>query len=197
MKIIVGLGNPGKKFKKTRHNLGFIVVESLRSKFKNFSNWKKSKKFLSEISEGKIDSERVILVKPQTFMNNSGKAIKLLTKSFKLKAESLFVIHDDLDLPLGKMKISIGRGSGGHKGVQSIIDEIGTKDFVRFRIGIKPNSKFKMQNAKLKFKIQNFVLEKFNKKEEKILKEVIEMACQAIKMATKEGIEKTMSEFNK
>jgi PTH1 family peptidyl-tRNA hydrolase len=197
MKIIVGLGNPGKKFKKTRHNLGFMVVESLRSKFKNFSNWKKSKKFLSEISEGKIDSERVILVKPQTFMNNSGKAIKLLTKSFKLKAESLFVIHDDLDLPLGKMKISIGRGSGGHKGVQSIIDEIGTKDFVRFRIGIKPNSKFKMQNAKLKFKIQDFVLEKFNKKEEKILKEVIEMACQAIKMATKEGIEKTMSEFNK
>jgi PTH1 family peptidyl-tRNA hydrolase len=197
MKIIVGLGNPGEKFEKTRHNLGFLVVESLRSKIKSFSDWKKSKKFLSEISGGKIDSEKVILAKPQTFMNNSGKAIKLLTKSYKLKAESLFVVHDDLDIPFGKIKISFGGGSAGHKGVQSIIDELETKNFVRFRIGIKPNSKFKMQNAKLKFKIQNFVLEKFNKKEEKILKKVIEMACQAIEMVIKKGIEKAMSELNK
>jgi PTH1 family peptidyl-tRNA hydrolase len=203
MKIIVGLGNPGKKFEKTRHNLGFLVVESLKSKIKSFSDWKKNKKFLSEISEGKINEERVILAKPQTFMNNSGKAVKSLIKNFLLNkamaelSRHLFVIHDDIDIPIGKFKISIGRGSGGHKGIQSIIDELGTKNFVRFRVGIKPNPKFKMQNAKLKFKIQNFVLEKFNKKEEKILKKVIEMACQAIKMAIKEGIEKAMSEFNK
>jgi PTH1 family peptidyl-tRNA hydrolase len=203
MKVIVGLGNPGKKFEKTRHNLGFMVIESLKSEFKHFSDWKKSKKLLSKISEGKINNERVILVKPQTFMNDSGKAVKSLIRNFLLNktmtelSKCLFVIHDDIDIPLGKIKISVGRGSAGHKGVQSIIEEIGTKNFVRFRIGIKPNSKFKMQNAKLKFKIQNFVLEKFNKEEEKILKEVFEMACRAIEMAIKEGVEKAMSEFNK
>jgi PTH1 family peptidyl-tRNA hydrolase len=196
MKIIVGLGNPGEKFEKTRHNLGFRIIDEFSRKNK-FPKFKMRKEFFAMVSEKKIGKEKIILAKPQTFMNNSGKAIKLLTKSFKLKAESLFVIHDDLDLPLGKMKISIGRGSAGHKGVQSIIDELETKNFVRFRIGIKPNSKFKMQNAKLKFKIQNFVLEKFNKKEEKILKEVIEMACRAIEMVIKEGIEKAMSELNK
>jgi PTH1 family peptidyl-tRNA hydrolase len=203
MKLIVGLGNPGKKFEKTRHNLGFLVVESLKSKIKSFSDWKKSKKFLSEISEGKINSERVILVKPQTFMNNSGKAVKSLIRNFLLNkamaelSRHLFIIHDDIDIPIGKFKISIGRGPAGHKGVQSIIDEIGTKNFVRFRIGIKPNSKCKMQNAKLKFKIQDFVLEEFNEKKGGILKEVIEMACRAIEMAIKEGIKKAMSEFNK
>jgi PTH1 family peptidyl-tRNA hydrolase len=197
MKVIVGLGNPGKKFKKTRHNLGFMVVESLKSKFKNFSNWKKSRKFLSEISEGKIDGERVILAKPQTFMNNSGKAVKSLIRNFLLNkamaelSRHLFVIHDDIDIPIGKFKISIGRGSAGHKGVQSIIDEIGTKDFVRFRIGIGTANNRTASNKK------NFVLQKFNKNEEKVLKEVIEIACQAIKMAIKEGIEKAMSEFNK
>jgi PTH1 family peptidyl-tRNA hydrolase len=201
MKIIVGLGNPGKKFKKTRHNLGFIVLNKFSRKNK-FPKFKMEKEFLAEISEKKIGKEKIILVKPQTFMNNSGLAVKeilkkLRTPNIELLTSNLWVVHDDLDIPFGKIKISFGRGSGGHKGVQSIIDEIRTRDFVRFRIGIKPNSKFKMQNAKLKFKIQNFVLEKFNKKEEKILKEVIEMACQAIKMAIKEGIEKTMSEFNK
>jgi PTH1 family peptidyl-tRNA hydrolase len=196
MKIIVGLGNPGKKFEKTRHNLGFIVLNKFSRKNK-FPKFKMEKEFLAEISEKKIGKEKIILVKPQTFMNSSGKSVKLLTRTFNLEPKNLFVIHDDLDIPFGKIKISFGRGSAGHKGVQSIIDELGAKDFVRFRIGIKPNSKCKMQNAKLKFKIQNFVLEKFNKKEEKVLKEVIEMACQAIKMAIKEGIEKTMSEFNK
>jgi PTH1 family peptidyl-tRNA hydrolase len=201
MKIIVGLGNPGKKFEKTRHNLGFMVLDRFSKKNK-FPKFKMKREFLAMVSEKKIGKEKIILVKPQTFMNNSGLAVKeilkkLRTSNIEHRTSNLWVVHDDLDIPFGKIKISFGRGSGGHKGVQSIIDEIGTKDFLRFRIGIKPNSKFKMQNAKLKFKIQNFVLEKFNEKEEKILKEVIEIACQAIKMATEEGIEKTMSEFNK
>jgi PTH1 family peptidyl-tRNA hydrolase len=172
-----------------------MAVESLKSKFKNFSNWKKSKKFLSEISEGKINEERVILVKPQTFMNNSGKAVKSLIRNFLLNkamaelSRHLFVIHDDFDIPIGKFKISIGRGSAGHKGVQSIIDEIGRKDFVRFRIGIG--------KKEVGIRKKEFVLEKFSKKEEKILKKVIELICQAIETAIKEGIEKAMHEFNK
>jgi len=196
MKVIVGLGNPGKKFKKTRHNLGFMVVESLKSKFKNFSNWKKSRKFLSEISEGKINEERVILVKPQTFMNNSGKAVKPLIRNFLLNkamaelSSHLFVIHDDIDIPIGKFKISIGRGSAGHKGVQSIIDEIGTKNFVRFRIGIETANNKATSNRK------DFVLQKFSKKEEKVLKEVIKKTVEAIEIAIAEGLGKAMSEFN-
>jgi PTH1 family peptidyl-tRNA hydrolase len=194
MKVIVGLGNPGKKFKKTRHNLGFMVVESLKSKFKNFSNWKKSRKFLSEISEGKIDGERVILAKPQTFMNNSGKAVKSLIRNFLLNkamaelSRHLFVIHDDIDIPIGKFKISIGRGPAGHKGVQSIIDEIGTKNFVRFRIGIG--------KEEVGIRKKEFVLEKFSKKEEKVLKEVIKKTVEAIEIAIAEGLGKAMSEFN-
>jgi PTH1 family peptidyl-tRNA hydrolase len=196
MIIIVGLGNPGKKFEKTRHNLGFMIVESLKLKVKSFSDWKNIKKFQSKISEGEIFGQKVILAKPQTFMNNSGKAVKLLTKTYTLDPKNLIVIHDDLDLPLGKIRIVKNRGSAGHKGVQSIIDELGTKNFVRFRIGIRPNSKFKMQNAKLKFKIQNFVLQKFNKDEEKILEGVIKKTIEAIECSLKLGLEKAMQKYN-
>jgi PTH1 family peptidyl-tRNA hydrolase len=192
MRIIVGLGNPGKKFERTRHNLGFSIVENLKLKIKNFSDWKKERKFRAEISQGKIGKEKIILAKPQTFMNESGKSAKLLIKSYNLEPKNLIVVHDDIDLPLGKIKISIGRGSAGHKGVQSIIDELGTKNFVRFRIGIKPTT----YNLRLTT-IENFVLQKFNKDEEKILKGVIKKTTGAIETAIKKGIEKAMQEFNK
>jgi PTH1 family peptidyl-tRNA hydrolase len=192
MRIIVGLGNPGKKFEKTRHNLGFLVIENLKLKIKNFSDWKYEKKFKAEISRGKIGKEKIILAKPKTFMNESGKSVKLLVTNYSLPVTKLFVVHDDIDLPLGKIRISIGRGSAGHKGVQSIIDELGTKNFVRFRIGIKPkNNKQRTINN-----VKEFVLLKFNKREEKILKEVVKRTCQAIEVAIKEGGEKAMSRFN-
>lgn len=191
MRLIFGLGNPGKKFEKTRHNLGFRIVDFFARK-NNFPKFKFSKKFDSLISEGILNGEKIILAKPQTFMNNSGIAIAKITKNYKLKTNNLIVVHDDLDLPLGKIKISIGRGSAGHKGVQSIIDELGTKNFVRFRVGIKSE---KIENRKQK--IEEFVLQKFNKKEEKILKRVIKKICKAIEITIKEGVEKAMSEFNK
>jgi len=150
------------------------------------------KKFNSLISEGKSNDENIVLVKPQTFMNLSGKAVKKLISNIQNLTSKLWIIHDDLDLPLGKIKIVKNRGAAGHKGVQSIIDELGTKNFVRFRIGIKPVTRNKQQVAR----IEDFVLRKFNKEEEKILKEVIERTCQAIGMAIKEGIEKAMQKFN-
>jgi len=192
MILIVGLGNPGKKYEKTRHNLGFTIVESLKLKVESFSDWKYEKKFLTEISQGKISSQRVILTKPQTFMNNSGKSVKKLIKNYKLKIKNLIVIHDDIDLPLDKIRISKGRGAAGHKGVESIIKEIGTKNFVRFRIGIKPQ---RTENKEQK--TEKFVLEKFNKEGEKTVKEVIKKTAKAIEFALKEGVEKTMSKFNK
>ena len=201
MILIIGLGNPGKKFEKTRHNVGFLAVESLKLKVKSFSDWRNSKKFQSEISEGEISGQKVILVKPQTLMNDSGKAVKKIVSSFKFQVSSLWVIHDDLDLPFGKIRISVGRGAAGHKGVESIIRELKTpnqtlrvgtgqaKNFVRFRIGIQPKSG-KPKN------VAEFVLQKFDREEEKILKEVIKKTIEAIEMAIKEGAEKAMSRYN-
>jgi PTH1 family peptidyl-tRNA hydrolase len=192
MKVIVGLGNPGKKFEKTRHNLGFMVLDGFSRKNK-FPKFEMRKEFLAEISEKEIGKEKIILAKPQTFMNNSGKSVKILTRTFNLDLKNLFVIHDDLDISFGKIKISFGRGSGGHKGVQSIIDELKTKNFFRFRIGIKPKQNY----ITLYSSIENFVLGKFDENERKILKEIIEKACRAIEVAIKESVEKAMSEFNK
>lgn len=151
MTIIVGLGNPGKKFEKTRHNVGFRVIDELsKQKMRGF-----------------------IIAKPQTFMNNSGKAVKALVNFYKTKPEDLWIIHDDLDLPIGKIKVAKGRGSAGHKGVESIIKELKTKDFNRLRIGTCP------QTGKPKH-VEEFVLQNFTKQEEKILKEVIKQVITEI-----------------
>lgn len=196
MFLIIGLGNPGKKYKKTRHNLGFRIIDNLQLTINNFSNWRKEKKLLAEISEGIIANKKVIVAKPQTFMNLSGKSVKLLTNFYKITSPGLVVIHDDIDLPLGKIRISKGRGAAGHKGVESIINELGTKNFVRFRIGINRFA----QNQKLKIKKQKldeFVLKKFSRDEEKIVKEVIRKTIEAVKFALKEDLEKAMSKYNK
>lgn len=194
MKLIVGLGNLGKKYEKTRHNIGFQVIDEFQNK-NNFPLFKLEKIFLSEISKGVINNEKIILVKPRTFMNLSGKAVKILVKNFFKRislskiSKNLFVIHDDIDLPLGKIKISVNRGSGGHKGIESIIKELKTRNFVRFRVGIQPKTN-KPKN------IENFVLGKFNKREEKIIKEIIKKTSEAIEFSLQEGLEKTMSRYN-
>jgi len=207
MILIIGLGNPGRKFEKTRHNLGFQIIDEFQKKNRkvyNFSDFKFGKKFLALISKGEFNGEKIILAKPQTFMNESGKSVKILTNHFlsirnnsamariSRMFKNLWVIHDDIDLPIGKIKIVKNRGAAGHKGVQSIIDELKTKNFFRFRIGIKPTTNYKLQTT-----IEKFVLQKFNKEEEKILKGVIKRTCQAIEIALKEGVEKTMSKYNK
>jgi PTH1 family peptidyl-tRNA hydrolase len=189
MILVIGLGNPGKKYIKTRHNLGFRIVNQF-AKESRFSNFKIVKKYNSLISKSKLNNEKIILAKPQAFMNNSGKAVKKISKNLKSKFGSLIVIHDDLDLPLGKIRIIENRGAAGHKGVQSIIDELDTKNFTRFRIGIM-NYELRIKNT------EEFVLEKFKKEEEGILKEVIKKSCLALKTAIIEGIDKAMNEFNK
>jgi len=192
MILIVGLGNPGEKYQKTRHNIGFRAVDEFQRN-NNFPEFIFSKKFQAEISKGFSDSGKMIITKPQTFMNLSGRAAKALIRNYKLESKNLIIVHDDIDLPLGKIRVVKDRGAGGHKGVESIIRELGTKNFIRFRIGIKPN-------VKLQFKIQNvesFVLKKFTKDEEKIVEEIIKKTAKAIEFYLKEELEKTMNEFNK
>ncbi len=139
--------------------------------------------------------KNVILAKPTTFMNESGKAVKLLVTRYSLPVTNLFVIHDDIDLPLGEIRIAKNRGAAGHKGVESIIKELKTKDFARIRIGIKPMSN--KQRTMNNINVEKFVLEKFSKDEEKIVEEVIKKTAEAIEFTLKEGLEKAMNEYNK
>ncbi|MDF1498024.1 MAG: aminoacyl-tRNA hydrolase [Patescibacteria group bacterium] len=167
MKLIIGLGNPGDEFKKTRHNTGFMTIDKIALTFQISSPTFQSK-FNAEISNGSIDNEKIILAKPQTFMNNSGQAAKSIIEYYKIKPEEIIVIHDDLDIPLGEYKISKNKNSGGHKGVQSIIDYLGTKDFTRIRIGIGIPS-----NENEKIPTEKFVLKKFSNNEIKIVEKII------------------------
>ncbi len=188
MILIVGLGNPGPEFKNTRHNVGFRVLDEF-VKGKNFSDFRFEKKFNAEVSEGQFSGQKIILAKPQSFMNLSGDVVKDFFIYFKLLVENLFIVHDEIDIPFSGIKISKESGAAGHKGVGSIIEKLKTKDFVRFRIGIQPK-KGKPKN------VEKFVLQKFNKEEDKILREAIEKAVNAIEMILEEGLEKTMTAFN-
>lgn len=134
MKLIVGLGNPGEKYAKTRHNLGFMVMDKLLRKLTPFQKtvWQESKKFSSLIA--RIGD--LILVKPQTMMNASGLAVAKLADFYKIKSEDIWVVYDDVDLPLGELKIRLAGAAAGHHGVESIIAQLGTDNFVRFRLGI-------------------------------------------------------------
>jgi len=202
MIIIIGLGNPGRKFFGTRHNLGFAFLNYLKN-LGDFDEWQSKDLFRAKIAKGKLFGKAVILAKPQTFMNNSGEAVLKLFKFYKVLPENIWVVHDDIDLDLGKIKIVKGKGSAGHKGVESIIKSLGTKDFVRFRIGIKPlkiserqvvNSKRQTVNSK---KLEKFVLQKFSKEEKKILANTKKNFGLAIETALKENFQKAMTEFNK
>jgi len=191
MILIIGLGNPGEKFQKTRHNIGFRAVDEF-AKENKFPKFKFAKRFNALISDRVLNNKKIIIAEPQTFMNNSGQSVKTLitTRPGRVETENIFVIHDDIDLLLGKIRISVGKGSAGHKGVESIIKEIGTKNFIRFRIGIQP--KFgKPKNP------EKFVLQKFNKEEEKIVKELVKKTVEAVEITFKKGLGVAMNEFNK
>ncbi len=137
MKIILGLGNPGSEYAGTRHNVGFMLVDKLKEKW-TFPDFELNKKFQAEISKGKIGTEEIILVKPQTFMNLSGEAAQSILSFYKLTPNDLIAIHDDLDIALGRYKLASDSSSAGHNGVAHIIDKIGTQKFCRVRVGIGP-----------------------------------------------------------
>lgn len=176
MKLIVGLGNPGKEYEKTRHNVGFMVVDELTKTYKV--------------------GKDVILLKPQVFMNESGKAVKkeLRKQGIKDLTNSLWVIHDDLDIELGRIKIHSG-GSSGHHGIESIIKEVGTDEFIKFRVGIgRPKLG---EDACYYQDTKEFLLSPFTKEELPTINSAVKKTAQAVKKALEEGIEKTMNEFNK
>jgi PTH1 family peptidyl-tRNA hydrolase len=192
--IIAGLGNPGEEYVDTRHNAGRIVLNAVKKEFGD--EFVFNKKLNAETSQAKISNEKVTLIAPLNFMNLSGKAIAPLVKNVKA-AQKLIVIYDDFSLPLGKIRISYNRSSGGHNGLESIIKAVKTEAFVRIRIGTAPeNAK---GNAKLingEEKVERFILGKFKEDEMKELKKVGKTVAEAVLVLIKEGREKAMSLFN-
>ena len=167
MKLIVGLGNPGDKYEKTRHNVGFRVCDELQNKL-GMEGWKYEKKYEAEIVEDK--EKQIVLIKPQTFMNLSGKSVSEYAKFFKIDSADILVIYDDIDLMFGETRFRDRGSSAGHKGMQSIIDLMGTNEIVRVKVGIGHEEK--------KIPTEAFVLQKFSDEEEEKLPEIIQEACE-------------------
>ena len=185
MKIIAGLGNPGDRYLFTRHNLGFMVADRLAL---THNLQFRRKKFDALFAEGAVSGVPVILLKPQTFMNLSGTAIGPLMRFLKTDPGDLVVVHDDLDLPFGSIRIKDGGGNGGHKGLQSIIEGLGTDAFLRLRLGIgKPATKDL---------VEAYVLEPFGKEEIEQLSGVLERACSAVMEILTAGPRSAMNKFN-
>jgi len=189
--IIAGLGNPGQEYEGTRHNTGRIVLMSLFDTDFSFD-----KKINALVSEVKVGKEKVKLVSPETFMNNSGKSIAHLVKSLKA-AEKLIVIYDDFNLPLGKIRISYNRSSGGHNGLESIIKSVKTEAFIRIRIGLAPeNAKGAAKVPHGNDKIEKFILGKLKDEEKKEIKKMSKKVAEAVEVVIKEGKDKAMSIYN-
>lgn len=193
--IIVGLGNPGAEYLHTRHNTGRIMVEKIK-KAHDFSDWVVDKKLKALTAKGEIDGEKVLLVEPETFMNHSGASLKPLALSAK-KIEKLVVIYDDLDLPIGTMKMSFNRGSGGHRGLESIIKALKTEKFIRIRVGIAPvTPSGKTKKPSGDAAVGKHILGEFKKPEQDILNKQAKKIIAGVSVLVEQGLGKAMTEFN-
>lgn len=183
--LIVGLGNPGLAYRHNRHNVGFMVADALADKLEIPL---KRVKFKAQIGNGKLEDIPIIIAKPLTFMNKSGEAVAPLVRYFKVPLERLLVIHDDMDLPLGTLRMRPSGGSAGHNGMLSIFDKLGTNAIPRLRVGIgRPPGR--MDPA-------DYVLQDFPKSDEELLKMVIAQACEAAIAFITTGLEKAMNTYN-
>lgn len=185
MNLIVGLGNPGKEYLFSRHNMGFMVVDRLAD---DLGIRVTRSQFDALTGDGSISGRRIMLAKPQTYMNLSGRAVSGLLNFYKLEMDSLIVVHDDLDLPFETVRIKKGGGHGGNKGVMSIINQLGSPDFVRVRMGIGKPARKEMTD--------DHVLGRFSPEEVKVLPDILVRAADAVEAILKAGLAAAMNEFN-
>jgi len=191
MKLVVGLGNPGEKYLNTRHNLGFDVLDEFKRK-KELGNWSLETKFKAQV----IKSGDLILARPQTFMNQSGLCVATLAKFYKIKPEDIIIIHDELDIVLGHLKIRVGGSDAGHHGIESIITHLGSENFVRVRLGI---GNLKSQSGEHKhraFNAEHFVTEDFLPNEKSKAKALIKKGVKALETILEKGVEKAQNQYN-
>lgn len=185
MKLIVGLGNPGARYAGTRHNMGFLVVDALAQRAGVEIN---RERFESLLGRGEISDVPVILAKPLTFMNLSGRSVAQIVRYFGIGAEDILIVHDDMDFPVGDVRIKAGGGAGGHKGLLSIIDHLGEADFARVRVGIgRPPAR---ETA------ERYVLERFSEGETRDLAQAVERAGDAVIAVVSSGVQAAMNRFN-
>lgn len=193
--LLVGLGNPGEKYRNTRHNAGWLVLEYFK-KEKNFSEWRNEKMAKGKISDGEVAGQDVTILLPNTFMNRSGESVSKLIRDPK-DALHMIVVHDEIDLPIGEIKIAHGKGAGGHNGVQSIINHIHTKDFTRVRIGVSPLNWFgRMKKPLGKDAVTKYLLSNFSKRDEDKLSEVYETTAKILETIVEKGHLEAMNEWN-
>jgi peptidyl-tRNA hydrolase, PTH1 family len=181
--LIAGLGNPGARYEKTRHNVGFLVIEELlrrqQLEFKEKEDYK--------IARGSMGDEKIIFLEPLTFMNRSGVAVRKIMQKSNVFPDTLIVVHDDLDLEAGKLKIRKKGSSGGHKGIESVMQNIGTREFIRIKIGIGRDPFVQTEK---------YVLSKFRKDEMQTIKEAIDRAVESVNSIIRDGVERAMNRFN-
>ncbi len=196
MKLIVGLGNPGDKYRDSRHNIGYQVVEKLAHELGSTeTKWETMAKYKTLVAK----TGDVMLVKPQTFMNESGLTVSGLVNYYHLAPADVWVIHDDLDLPLGKIRIRTGGASAGHHGVDSIIRELKSDAFTRFRLGIGRGKEAKEKTADQHLRrrfVLDFVLSRFTRHEAGELKHIVKRGAEAVRTALIDGLDKAMNRFN-
>ncbi|MEO7300924.1 MAG: aminoacyl-tRNA hydrolase [Verrucomicrobiota bacterium] len=186
MFLIVGLGNPGREYARTRHNAGFLVVEKLAENWK--ADWTAEKKFSSRLAKIERGGNKFVLCEPQTFMNASGTAVKSLSEYFHLRPENILLAVDDADLPFGEIRLRGSGSSGGHHGLESVAQHLGTSDFPRLRIGIGRKDSVRQ--------ITNYVLGKFAKEETELLEKILARAAEQIECWASAGIARAMNQFN-
>lgn len=197
MKLLVGLGNPGKEYEKTRHNVGFMLLEQF---FKDFTPakktiWSDSSKFKSDIAEmvwqkEKGKEEKIILLKPKTYMNNSGMAVQLVTSFYKIDPSDMWIFHDDVDFPVGSMRIRFGGASAGHRGVMSVIDTLGTDKFWRFRLGIGRPGESEHSG------VSHYVLDTISHQDHAKIREMLQRGVKAIEVGLQHDLEAAMNQYN-
>lgn len=186
MKLIVGLGNPGAEYNGTRHNVGFEVIDRLATE--SGSGFKAEPKFKSIIGEARTDTDKILLVKPQTYMNLSGEAVSALASFYKINQQDILIIHDEMDFSPGAFAFNIGSGAAGHNGVTSIQELLGTKEIARLRVGIgRPTPPMKKED---------YVLAKFTLEERLKIDEAASQAVKAVSQWIIEGLTKTMNSWN-
>ena len=185
MKLIVGLGNPELRYAFTRHNTGFLAIDELLSRYNLTLD---NNKFDGIFTKTKIENQDVIIAKPMTYMNNSGDFVRPLANFYKIESNDIIVIYDELALPIGRIRITKEGSAAGHNGIKSIIANLGTEKFIKVRIGIKEEKPFVSQI--------DFVLMKYTPEELKVQKENIDKAVDAVISILKNGVDKTMNDFN-
>ncbi|EDX85948.1 peptidyl-tRNA hydrolase [Synechococcus sp. PCC 7335] len=190
-RLIVGLGNPGTKYERTRHNIGFEIIDALANSFSNVS-LTPNKRFQGATGEFWSAGERVVLLKPTTYMNRSGQAVRAVLDWYKLEPTAVLVIYDDMDLPTGRLRMRLSGGAGGHNGMKSIISHLGTKEFPRLRVGVGSADKSGDRDGA----VVSHVLGRFSPSDRKIVDAVIPMAVDAVDLSLRKGVERSMNLYN-